>query len=273
MVMIDQVCWNEMNVDEELTLRCEEPECRGYEDFLRRTLFQWKRFPVDMVVEPFLRVPKAVSNTGFGVGVQEEVAVGDPTNSDRRPPLPEPVPDRGGRGTGAAAAESAATPRRRSAGWRSAHEVLRRPAGRAVGGRGPVPVALGPDQHLDERRGRALGPGRPPELMHKLVGRVTEGHARRPRSARGAGPALRPAERHPLHRRLDRRTAGPRLRPGDAPREGPLDVRPRADVLHGVAAHVQGLRGGLRRPRLRALRARLLRLLRPARPQDRPRCA
>lgn len=81
MVMIDQVCWNEMNVDDELTLRCEAPECRGYEDFLRRTLFQWKHFPVDMVVEPFIRVPKAVHNTGFGVGVQEEIAVSDPTNA------------------------------------------------------------------------------------------------------------------------------------------------------------------------------------------------
>lgn len=81
MVMIDQVCWNEMNLDDELTLRCEDPECRGYEDSLRRTLFQWRHFPVDMVVEPFLRVPKAVHNTGFGVGLQEETAVTDPTNS------------------------------------------------------------------------------------------------------------------------------------------------------------------------------------------------
>jgi len=81
MVMIDQVCWNEMNVDDELTLRCEDPECRGYEGFLRRTLFQWKRFPVDMVVEPFIRVNKAIHNTGFGIAVQEDVAVTDPSNS------------------------------------------------------------------------------------------------------------------------------------------------------------------------------------------------
>ncbi|HSV73767.1 MAG TPA: hypothetical protein VLH79_08410 [Chthonomonadales bacterium] len=81
MVMIDQVCWNEMNVDDELTLRCADPECRGWEDWLRRTLFQWERFPVDMVVEPFVRVPKAVTHTGFGVTVQENTAVLDPTNS------------------------------------------------------------------------------------------------------------------------------------------------------------------------------------------------
>jgi hypothetical protein len=80
MVMIDQVCWNEMKVDDELTLRCEDPECRGYEGFLRMTLYQWKHFPVDMVVEPFVRVPKAIACTGIGVGPKEQVAVTDPTS-------------------------------------------------------------------------------------------------------------------------------------------------------------------------------------------------
>ncbi len=28
MVAIDQVCWNEMNVNDDLTLTCEDPECR-----------------------------------------------------------------------------------------------------------------------------------------------------------------------------------------------------------------------------------------------------
>ncbi len=80
MVMIDQVCWNEMNVNEELTLRCEDNDCRGYEWFLRSTLFQWRHFPVDMVVEPFIRVHKAVNNSGFGIRVKEEIAVSDPTS-------------------------------------------------------------------------------------------------------------------------------------------------------------------------------------------------
>jgi hypothetical protein len=80
MVMIDQVCWNEMNVDDELTLRCDDRECRGYENRLRRTLFQWKHFPVDMVVEPFVRVRKAIHNSGFGVSVREETSVTDPTS-------------------------------------------------------------------------------------------------------------------------------------------------------------------------------------------------
>jgi len=81
MVMIDQVCWNEMNVGDELTLRCADPECRLYEDQLRRTLYQWEHFPVDMVVEPFMHVPKAIHNTKFGIDVEEHTAVTDPTNS------------------------------------------------------------------------------------------------------------------------------------------------------------------------------------------------
>ena len=81
MVMIDQVCWNEMEIDDALTLRCMNPDCRRYEDYLRRVRFQWNHFPVDMVVEPFIRVPKAIHNSGFGIKVQERIAVSDPTNA------------------------------------------------------------------------------------------------------------------------------------------------------------------------------------------------
>jgi hypothetical protein len=83
MVMIDQVCWNEMNLGDELALRCTDPECKGYEWGLRSTLFQWQHFPVDMVVEPFVRVAKAINNTGFGVGVREQTAVTDPSGETR----------------------------------------------------------------------------------------------------------------------------------------------------------------------------------------------
>jgi len=79
MVMIDQVCWNEMN-GEELALKCEDSELRMYELRLRRELYQWDHFQVDMVVEPFFRVPKAIGNPGFGIDVTEERAETDPSN-------------------------------------------------------------------------------------------------------------------------------------------------------------------------------------------------
>ena len=80
MVMIDQVCWNEMNIGDELTLQCTDAECRGYEERLRLILYQWKHFPVDMVVEPFLPVYKAVRNTGFGIQAEGEIVIGDSTS-------------------------------------------------------------------------------------------------------------------------------------------------------------------------------------------------
>jgi hypothetical protein len=81
MVMIDQVCWNEMEIGDELTLKTTDPDCRYYEDILRKILFQWHHFPVDMVVEPFINVPMAITNTGFGIDVEEVVATTDVTNS------------------------------------------------------------------------------------------------------------------------------------------------------------------------------------------------
>ncbi len=80
MVMIDQVCWNELDSCEELALQCEDPECRGYEESLRRTLYQWRHFRVDMVVESFIRVPKAIQNSGFGITVQEDTVPTSSTN-------------------------------------------------------------------------------------------------------------------------------------------------------------------------------------------------
>lgn len=78
MVMIDQVCWNEMNVNDELTLQCEDAECRAYEWYLRSTLYQWKHFPVDMVVEPYVDVPKVIHYTRFGIRPVHQTVRTDP---------------------------------------------------------------------------------------------------------------------------------------------------------------------------------------------------
>jgi len=64
-----------------MALRCEDAECRAYENSMRRMLYQWDHFRVDMVIEPFVAVPKAIRNTGFGIAREEEIAVTDPTNS------------------------------------------------------------------------------------------------------------------------------------------------------------------------------------------------
>jgi len=80
MVTIDQVCWHEMDVDGELTLKSEDPFCQGLERRLRRTLYGWRHMPVDMVVHPWIEVGRAVGGMDFGMRIEEERAVLDPAN-------------------------------------------------------------------------------------------------------------------------------------------------------------------------------------------------
>ncbi len=80
MVMIDQVCWHEMNVNDELTLRTQDQFCQKFEIDLRRTLYSWKHMRADMVVEPVVTVQKAIDGAWFGMSAKEERAVSDPGN-------------------------------------------------------------------------------------------------------------------------------------------------------------------------------------------------
>ena len=80
MVMIDQIPWHEMNVDDELTLQTEAPFCRGIELRLRKTLYKWRHMRVDMVVEPYIYIPKVIHGANLGIDRVEDVSVGDPLN-------------------------------------------------------------------------------------------------------------------------------------------------------------------------------------------------
>jgi hypothetical protein len=70
-VWIDEIPWHEMNIDNQLTLRCESAEGKAVEEFFRRTLFQWKYFQADMVVEDALCILKTYSSSGIGIGIKE----------------------------------------------------------------------------------------------------------------------------------------------------------------------------------------------------------
>ena len=67
MVWINEIPWHEMNVDDELTLRTEHPWAREQERDLRRTLYQWRHFPGDMIVSDYLACPLAIHSTDFGI--------------------------------------------------------------------------------------------------------------------------------------------------------------------------------------------------------------
>jgi len=81
MIIADQICWNEMDVDNELTLVTKHPDCQNYERELRQTIYRRKYMPDDMPVEPFIRVPKAIHGCGLGVDIDISTLSTDASNN------------------------------------------------------------------------------------------------------------------------------------------------------------------------------------------------
>jgi len=177
MVMIDQVCVNEIAgfVGGALTLCCTDPECRHFEWQLRWTLFQWDNFAVDMVVEPFVRVDKAIHDTGFGIGVQEQTAVTDPSSSvlghkyinqfETEDDLEKiRVPQ--------ISHDAAETGRRLAV----AHELFDGILGVRAWGADPYLSLWDPISSWMSVEGALMAMVDRPEYMHRLVGRLTDGY-------------------------------------------------------------------------------------------------
>jgi hypothetical protein len=80
MVWINEICWHEMNVDDELTLQTEHPWAREQEQNLRRTLYQWRHLPGDMIVNDFLECPLAIHSTDFGILEEVDIVKTDEAN-------------------------------------------------------------------------------------------------------------------------------------------------------------------------------------------------
>lgn len=77
-VLINELPWAEMNIDNQLTLICEDPVLRAAEDWLRKKIFQYRNFPADMILTPYLPVRKVIHTTSIGVSVDEDtIEVGD----------------------------------------------------------------------------------------------------------------------------------------------------------------------------------------------------
>ncbi|MGA2763965.1 MAG: hypothetical protein ABSG17_11425 [Spirochaetia bacterium] len=74
MVWINEIPWHEMNVDDELTLRTFHPWARELETRLRRTLYQARHMPADMVVSDFIECPLAIHSTDFGIVEDVDIA-------------------------------------------------------------------------------------------------------------------------------------------------------------------------------------------------------
>ena len=73
LVWVNEICWNEMNVDDELTIRTKNIVCQRIETELRRTIYQWKHMQGDMIVENRFFAPYILKNSGFGIAAEADV--------------------------------------------------------------------------------------------------------------------------------------------------------------------------------------------------------
>ena len=72
-VAIDQMPWNELDVDGFLFCKIEDPYYRRIEWNLRSEIYKWERLPVDMVLNPYVLLPRPIDNTGYGLRPQYEL--------------------------------------------------------------------------------------------------------------------------------------------------------------------------------------------------------
>ncbi|MCL2740653.1 MAG: hypothetical protein FWE70_00875 [Oscillospiraceae bacterium] len=79
-VWIEEIPWHEMDIDGELKTVCEGEEARRIEYGLRTTLFRWRHFRADMVVEDAYYVYKAFTATDTGFRTKETILAKDERN-------------------------------------------------------------------------------------------------------------------------------------------------------------------------------------------------
>jgi hypothetical protein len=80
LVWVNEICWNEMDVDDELKLQTTDGFARGLETELRQTLYQWRHLPADMVVENVFYCPLVIHDTGFGIDEDVTIVKTDTTS-------------------------------------------------------------------------------------------------------------------------------------------------------------------------------------------------
>ena len=67
MITIHQMPWKELDVDGFLVRRVDDPYFRQVEGALRNEIYKWEHMPADMVLNPYVILPRPISNTGFGI--------------------------------------------------------------------------------------------------------------------------------------------------------------------------------------------------------------
>jgi len=80
MVWVNDIPWQELDINDELRLQTTSGLSRYHEWELRKLIYQWEHFPANMVVEPVVYSPLVVHSTGVGVVEDVDIAVTDEDN-------------------------------------------------------------------------------------------------------------------------------------------------------------------------------------------------
>ncbi len=80
MVWINEIPWHEMNYKDELTVHCKNNWAKSQEDLMRKTLYQWRHMPGDMIINPWLDCPLSIHSTDFGMIEDVDLAITDNTS-------------------------------------------------------------------------------------------------------------------------------------------------------------------------------------------------
>lgn len=72
-IYINEVPWHEMNVDDELTLQCEDDFNRDLEFKLRKEIYAYRHFPGDQIVSGHMESPIVINDSGFGIQEKSDI--------------------------------------------------------------------------------------------------------------------------------------------------------------------------------------------------------
>lgn len=72
MVTITQLPWHEMDVDGFLVNTVEDTYFRKVETTLRRDIYQWEHMRADMVLNPYILLPRPLIDSGFGISTKNQ---------------------------------------------------------------------------------------------------------------------------------------------------------------------------------------------------------
>lgn len=81
MLAMNQIPWHEMDVDGSLISQIKDSYWCQVETYLRQMIYRWQYIRLDMVVDPYILLPRLIHNTGYGLHVSEDISIGDAANS------------------------------------------------------------------------------------------------------------------------------------------------------------------------------------------------